>query len=63
MDALPAGAPSRFDATLLVIAFAMLVGGLGAVVAAVPLELAGATGSFVATAAMVDALVLRPPTR
>lgn len=61
MSTLPPGAPSRFDAILLVIAASLAIGiGVGWL-SAVPLMVAIVAGTVIAAVAMIDGLLWHPP--
>ena len=59
---LPSDAPTRADALLAVIGASMAVSLVAAHVAALPFALAGGIGVALAGAAMVDGLLVHPPT-
>lgn len=62
MTLIPPAAPTRFDVILFVIGATLLTGGVAGMVSAVPLYLASAVSSLIASVALFEGLVRNPPT-
>lgn len=61
MSLIPPAAPTRFDMILFFVGATLLTGGIAGVLSTIPLYIASAVSSLIASVALFDGMVRNPP--